>query len=94
MALLVYHRLVDPPEVKTISGLTNAEFIPEFFRRYTKVSYNAFANLIGVSPAYVSKVMNKNEVKVKFRLIFNLSDINLFTGVNLLSKFSELKNHL
>lgn len=59
MALLVYHRLVDPPEVKTISGLTNAEFIPEFFRRYTKVSYNAFANLIGVSPAYVSKVMNK-----------------------------------
>ena len=59
MALLVYHRLVDPPEVKTISGLTNAEFIPEFFRRYRHVSYNAFANLIGVSPAYVSKVMNK-----------------------------------
>ena len=59
MALLVYHKLVEPPEVKTLSGLTNAEFIPEFFRRYPKVSQNAFAQLTGVSPAYVSKVMKK-----------------------------------
>lgn len=59
MALLVYHRLVDPLEVKTISGLTNAEFIPEFFRRYRHVSYNALAKLIEVSPAYISKVMSK-----------------------------------
>lgn len=59
MALLVYHKLVEPPEVKTLSGMTNAEFIPEFFRRYPKVSQNAFAQLTGVSPAYVSKVMKK-----------------------------------
>lgn len=59
MALLVYNRLVDPPEIKTVSGMTNAEFIPEFFRRYPKVSQNAFAQLTGVSPAYVSKVMKK-----------------------------------
>lgn len=59
MALLVYHKLVDPPEIKTISNLTNAEFIPEFFRRYPKVSQNAFAQLTGVSPAYISKVMKK-----------------------------------
>lgn len=59
MALLVYHKLVDPPDVKTVSNLTNAEFIPEFFRRYPKVSQNAFAHLTGVSPAYISKVMKK-----------------------------------
>lgn len=59
MAFLVYRKLVDPPEVKTVSNMTNAEFIPEFFRRYPKVSQNAFAQLTGVSAAYVSKVMKK-----------------------------------
>lgn len=59
MALLVYRKLVDPPEVKTVSNMTNAEFIPEFFRRYSKVSQNAFAQLTGVSAAYVSKVLKK-----------------------------------
>lgn len=59
MALLVYRKLVDAPEIKTISNLTKAEFVQEFFRRYPKVSQNAFAMLTGVSPAYVSKVMKK-----------------------------------
>lgn len=57
MAMLVYSKLVDQPEIKQPSEMTNADLIHLFFERYPKVSQNAFARLTGVSPAYVSKVM-------------------------------------
>jgi hypothetical protein len=59
MAMLVYSKLVDQPEIKQPSEMTNADLIHLFFERYPMVSQNAFARLTGVSPAYVSKVMKQ-----------------------------------
>lgn len=59
MALLVYDKLTERSSAVTITEVTNADFIREFFKRYPKVSQNAFARLTGVSAPYITKVMKQ-----------------------------------
>ena len=56
MALKVYDKIRDQPAPKPTVE-TSAEFISKFFARYPNVTQNQFANLIGVTPAYISKIL-------------------------------------
>ena len=56
MAFKVYDKICDQPAPKPTVE-TSAEFICKFFERYPKVTQNQFANLVGVSPAYISKIL-------------------------------------
>lgn len=56
MAFKVYDKICDQPPAKPAAE-TSAEFICKFFERYPKVTQNQFANLVGVSPAYISKIL-------------------------------------
>lgn len=56
MAFKVYDRITDQPEVKP-TGLTSAEIICKLFEKYPKISQNKLALVLGVSPAYISKIL-------------------------------------
>ena len=56
MAFKVYDKICDHHEPRPATE-TSAEFICRFFERYPKVTQNQFANLIGVTPAYISKIL-------------------------------------
>lgn len=56
MALKVYDKIRDKT-TQAPATETSADFICKFFERYPKVSQNQFANLVGVSPAYISKIL-------------------------------------
>lgn len=56
MAFKVYDRITDQPEVKS-TAITSAEIICKLFEKYPKISQNRLANALGVSPAYISKIL-------------------------------------
>lgn len=56
MAFKVYDRITDHSEAKR-TALTSAEIICKLFEKYPKISQNQLANVLGVSPAYISKIL-------------------------------------
>lgn len=59
MALTVYAKLTEAPEVKPSSEMTNAELLRALKMKFPDISQGEIARLIHKSPAYVSKVMNQ-----------------------------------
>lgn len=59
MAMAVYRKIADGAALKPSRGQTKSELLQAFFHAYPDVSKNALAQLIGVSPAYLSKVTNQ-----------------------------------
>lgn len=56
MAFKVYDRITDNIETKPTT-LTCADIICKLFEKYPKISQNQLANVLGVSPAYISKIL-------------------------------------
>ena len=59
MALTVYAKLTEAPEVKPPWEMTNAELLRALKMKFPDISQGEIARLIRKSPAYVSKVMNQ-----------------------------------
>ena len=56
MALLVYSRIAEQPPIVKPEQMSKTELLSAFMRLYPDVSQVQLAKLIGVSPAYISKI--------------------------------------
>lgn len=56
MALLVYSRIAEQPPIVKPEQMSKTELLSAFMRLYPDVSQGQLAKLIGVSPAYISKI--------------------------------------
>ena len=56
MALLVYSRIAEQPPVVKPEQMSKTELLSTFLRLYPDVPQGQLAKLIGVSPAYISKI--------------------------------------